>query len=448
MKEYSIIDFGAKADGNICTNEIQSAIDACGLTGGIVVIPEGTYITGTLELRSHVTLYLCKNAVLKGSGSMEDYRSFAHIQNEWGEIFSLLYAVDCEDITIKGDGRIDFNGDAFFDYSTPRVRELDLDSLTTEQKEQFVVNFEERPNQMIFFRKCRNVRISNASFYDAPCWGIVFSFCEQVKITGITIRFGQRIPNNDGIHLCSCHDAIISGCDIVAGDDCIAISGIDDWMRESYRIIVSDCILSSSSAGVRIGYFCSKVRDIQIQNCTIYRSTRGICIMACKGGYVRNVMITGLNVDTMSRAGGWWGIGEAVYISALDHEIRQNYREPYDEEPQNYHIENITVRDLTAVCENGIVVAGERRNIRDVRFYNVRLTFKDFKNREFFGGRMDFLPGRAVRVVPDGHLYWLFAKDAEELLVRDFAIRSAMTDRDMVIKPWIEDCGRVVMEPV
>lgn len=67
MKRYNIEEFGARADGSLCTEAIQQAINACGETGGIVEIGAGTYLTGTLQLRSHVTLHLAQNAVLLGS---------------------------------------------------------------------------------------------------------------------------------------------------------------------------------------------------------------------------------------------------------------------------------------------------------------------------------------------------------------------------------------------
>lgn len=50
MKRYNIEEFGARADGSLCTEAIQQAINACGETGGIVEIGAGTYLTGTLQL--------------------------------------------------------------------------------------------------------------------------------------------------------------------------------------------------------------------------------------------------------------------------------------------------------------------------------------------------------------------------------------------------------------
>lgn len=447
MNLYSITDFGAKPDGEMNTKEIQRTIDACAITGGTVVIPAGTYDTGTLELKSNVSLYLCRNAVLKGSSSLEDYQSFGYVHNEWGEVFSLIYAVDCHNIIIEGEGHIDFNGDVFFDYSKPWMPDVDLKALPEEQKKQFVVACNKRPNQMIFFRKCQNIQIRNASFYHAPCWGLVFSSCEQIKITGITIRFGQRIPNNDGIHLCSCTHVMIRGCDIKSGDDCIAVSGIDDWLEESCHILISDCILSSSSAGIRMGYFCSKVRNVQISNCIIHQSNRGICIMGCRGGYVKDVIITGLNIDTKSRAGGWWGRGEAIYLSALDHDIQHNWREGYEEVRREHNIENIVLRDIVSNCENGIVIAGERGNIFNISFYHIRLRFIDSINRKYFGNKMDFLPGIYQRTVPEDTLYWIFAKEAEKVKVTDFTIESSLSDAGITIESCLEDCSQVLLQP-
>lgn len=70
----SIVDFGAKDDGNLQTSAIQAAIDHCFLNGGgEVVIPEGEYLTGGIRLRSNTTLHLMKDAILKGVRDPEEY---------------------------------------------------------------------------------------------------------------------------------------------------------------------------------------------------------------------------------------------------------------------------------------------------------------------------------------------------------------------------------------
>ena len=74
---YNILDYGAKADGTLCTNQIQKAINDCFLDGGgEVIIPCGVFLTGGLRLRSGVTLHLLENAILKGSTCPEDYTAY------------------------------------------------------------------------------------------------------------------------------------------------------------------------------------------------------------------------------------------------------------------------------------------------------------------------------------------------------------------------------------
>lgn len=80
---------------------------------------------------------------------------------------------------------------------------------------------------------------------------------------------------------------------------------------------------------------------------------------------------------------------------------------------------------MTASCENGIVLAGEHGNIHDVRFYNLRLRFLDAPNRKFFGGKMDFLSGKMEKMVPEGRLYWIYAREASGEL-RKGAFRAGM----------------------
>lgn len=126
--------------------------------------------------------------------------------------------------------------------SRPHSKEVDISELTPEQQEQFAVAYETRPNQMMFFTKCNNIKIKDIYLYDAACWGVVFSDCQQIYLTGIKIRNSLRIPNCDGIHLSSCKNVIISDCDIVSGDDCIAVTGIDGWEIPSENIVITNCI--------------------------------------------------------------------------------------------------------------------------------------------------------------------------------------------------------------
>ena len=89
-ESYNILDFGAKAGKEyLNTDKIQAAIDKCSADGGgYVVIPRGEFVSGTLELKSGVMLYLEHGARLQGSSRKEDYTKH------------LIRALDATDIGI------------------------------------------------------------------------------------------------------------------------------------------------------------------------------------------------------------------------------------------------------------------------------------------------------------------------------------------------------------
>ena len=118
-RTYDVTQYGAAGDGKAMdTRGIQKAVDACAADGGgTVTVPAGEYLTGTIRLKSDVTLYLSPGARLVGSPDIRDYAGIGYIHNELGEVKPLVWAMDAENVAIEGEGEIFFNGRAFMDYS-------------------------------------------------------------------------------------------------------------------------------------------------------------------------------------------------------------------------------------------------------------------------------------------------------------------------------------------
>jgi polygalacturonase len=112
---YSVREFGAVGDGStLDTVAVQAAIDACTADrGGIVLVPAGTFVVGTLELKSNVALRIAAQGRLLGSPRPEDYRAGNGVPPGNGNIV-LLSAANAENITVEGPGTIDGNGAKFF----------------------------------------------------------------------------------------------------------------------------------------------------------------------------------------------------------------------------------------------------------------------------------------------------------------------------------------------
>ena len=115
--DYSVSDFGARGDGKtVNTRAIQRVIDLCAEKGGKVIIPQGEFVTGTLFLKSNVTLRLERGAHLLGSTNLADYPKKTVGFRFWGDTWtyqSLIIAHDIENVTIEGDGTIDGRGGSF-----------------------------------------------------------------------------------------------------------------------------------------------------------------------------------------------------------------------------------------------------------------------------------------------------------------------------------------------
>ena len=105
--EYNIKDFGA-AENKTATSSIQKAIDACYQNGGgTVMVPAGTFITGTIILKSNINLHLAYGAELRSSENLDD---FLISSSRYGMIF----CQDANNVSITGEGTINGMGSSFY----------------------------------------------------------------------------------------------------------------------------------------------------------------------------------------------------------------------------------------------------------------------------------------------------------------------------------------------
>ena len=240
---YTITEYGAIGDGKtISTAAIQKAIDACHQQGGGQVrVPAGTFMTGTLYLKSNVELHLESGSMLKGSADFKDYK--AYTLPEYGlNYYGILYTYKAENVAITGQGAIDGNDQVFFEWDKAKA----LDSVATRytrQKQNYrkvasgigdgPVVPKDRPRQMVIFSQCKNVQVRNVSLLNSPFWTLHFADCDAVLVSGIRLWTNMLAPNADGIDVTSSSNVTISDCDIRAGDDAIAITGYDQHFEDS-----------------------------------------------------------------------------------------------------------------------------------------------------------------------------------------------------------------------
>ncbi len=280
-KDYNILGDGI-TNHTRALNALLQKIAACG--GGTLYLSPGEYVTGTLELGSHTTLWLENGARLLGSAERSDFPLIGEKDFPgWGPQTHapLLFARNANHVAVRGQGIIDARGAFWWRQAG-----------------------EERPKSLEFIG-CTDVLVEDVTFQNSPMWTLHPLRCDRVVIRGVTIRNPQDSPNTDGINPESCRNVRISDCHIEVGDDCVTLkSGRQDQPFHSgmpcENIAIINCTMRSGHGGVVIGSEMSGgVRNVVISNCVFQGTDRGIRIKTrrFRGGAVENVRISNVVME-------------------------------------------------------------------------------------------------------------------------------------------------------
>ncbi|TAG11396.1 MAG: hypothetical protein EAZ13_03710 [Sphingobacteriia bacterium] len=402
----TITNFGAMADGKtINTKFIQSAIDSCNkIGGGTVYIPSGVFMTGFIQLRSNVQIYLAAGAVLKGSASVADYTVGKSVKG-------MFYGEDLVNVSFAGEGEINGNSDAFFNVAKQH-NYIDFDKHFVRQGQAFFdallpadgpVFYAARPDMTLVIMHSQQIKITGIRFVNAPSWTMRIGDCEDVLIDGISIANNPLIPNSDGIHLTTSRLVRVANCNIIAGDDALIVTGFGDdinmdnasdgKVKKTYQygnktgiaenIVATNCIFKSNSAGIRVGYGKGNMRNLIFSNIIIHQSNRGVLINTREEGSVDNVLFNNFIINAKHLGGTWWGRGEPIHISSY----------PISKGINNGTISNIRFSNMHIVAETGIVVwANEMGKVKNLTFDNLSIKINNSNYVTAFGGNIDLRP--------------------------------------------------------
>ncbi|MBR4897378.1 MAG: glycoside hydrolase [Prevotella sp.] len=294
-KDYNITDYGAKSDTTVLsTTALQRAIDLCSEAGGgRVVVPAGSYKIGSIELKSHVHLYLEHGATLYGSTRLEDYRpmksGYVSLRTQSTTI-QLIYADGVKDVTIDGQGTIDGRGKAF------KKLTWNDEGIT-------------RPH-LLRFIESEDITIRDITLKNSGCWMQHYLACNRLHIDGISV-FNRNNYNNDALDLDGCHDVIVTGMIADSDDDGITLKSTSPRLCENIRI--SDCVVSSHCNAVKLGTETNGgFRNINISGIVVKPSTdqssqffgapskigsSAVSLEIVDGGVMENVSISDITVE-------------------------------------------------------------------------------------------------------------------------------------------------------
>lgn len=386
-KDYNILDYGkvSKKEGYLYTELINSVIDRCSAEGGgRVIIPEGTWLTGPVTLKSNVNLHLAEGAVLLFTDDLSQY-PLVYTRWEGMDCYNyqpMIYAYEAENIALTGKGTVDGGaenanwwrmcGAVKYGWEDGKgiISQRIGRPVLMEWNEKGVPVAERRMGdgygmrvQLVNPVKCKNVLIQDVTLLRSPFWVVHPLFCENLTVKGVHIQ--NDGPNGDGCDPESCKNVLIEDCFFDTGDDCIAIkSGRNRDGREcgvpSENIIVRNCVMKNGHGGVVVGSEISGgYRNLFVENCVMDSPDleRVIRIKTnnCRGGVIENIFVRNVKVGVCR---------EAVLKINLVYEQREKCQRDFYPIVRNVYLDNVTCQK----SKYGVKIEGfdDRCNVENI----------------------------------------------------------------------------------
>lgn len=351
---FDVRDYGAVGDRKtLDTDAIQAAVDACAEAGGgTVLLAGGTFLSGTIDLKDNVTLFLQAGAVLLASTRQQDSSSR-----------SVIHAENVRNIAVVGRGTVDGHGNISTEF--PKVRA-----------------------HPIHFIECRNVRVRDVTFRNSTTWIQHYFKCDDLVVDGITvdsrlnpvIEGPRHLPgapgrNEDGLNLNSCHNVRVSNCYINSDDDGIVLKSTSE--RPCKNVTITNCVVTSNASGIKFGTESGGgFQDVTVSNCTVYDTRNsGIALEIVDGGVMDRVNVSNIVMDNVK--------GAAIFIRL------GNRGRPYRQEnPGVGVLRNVQITNIQATrVGDWIEDVGKRvigcsitglpgHAVENVSLENIRIQFK------------------------------------------------------------------------
>ncbi|MFV0291548.1 MAG: glycoside hydrolase family 28 protein [Mangrovibacterium sp.] len=218
-KQYVITDHGMVNDATVLqTEQLQTIIDkAADAGGGVIVVPEGTYLISAVFFKQGTHLHIQKGGTLKGSDDISNYPVVTtRMEGQTLKYFpGMVNADGIDGFTISGEGTIDGNGHRYW-------RSFWLRRKVNPQ----CTNMEELRPRILYASNCKNVQVSGISIKNSPYWSTHYYRCENVKVLGVRITSPRKkAPSTDAIDIDACENFLAKGCYFSVNDDAISMKG-------------------------------------------------------------------------------------------------------------------------------------------------------------------------------------------------------------------------------
>ena len=278
-KKYVITEYGVKNDSTIVQTEaIQKVIDlAASNGGGVIVIPRGTYLSGSLFFKQGTHLYVEEGGTLKGSDRIANFKILeTRIEGQTCKYFSALVNADGIDgFVIAGKGTI--NGDGRHYWEEFWIRR---------QWNRECTNKDAQRPRLTYISNCKNVTVQDVRLINSPFWTNHIYKSDHARYIDCYIyapTSGIKAPSSDAIDIDVCHDVLVHGCYMNVNDDAVVLKGgKGTWADKdanngpNYNILIQNCHYGTVHGCLTLGSESVHDRNVIIRNCHADNANRVI----------------------------------------------------------------------------------------------------------------------------------------------------------------------------
>lgn len=276
-KTYRITDYGVINDSTLIqTEKIQAVIDQASQNGGgVIVIPKGTFLSGSLFFKPNTHLHLEEGGVLKGSDDISNFPIVdTRIEGQSLKYFAALVNTDKVDgFTLTGKGTINGNGLRY--WTSFWLRRKVIPKCT---------NMDELRPRLVYISNSKDVHLSGVKLINSPFWTTHFYKCENVKLLNLYIYSPHapvKAPSTDAVDIDACTNMLIKNCYISVNDDAVALKGgkgptadKDENNGGNQNIIIEDCTYGFCHSALTCGSESIHNRNIILRRCTVDNAQR------------------------------------------------------------------------------------------------------------------------------------------------------------------------------
>lgn len=369
-KKYVITEYGVKNDSTIVqTDAIQKVIDlAASNGGGVIVIPRGTYLSGSLFFKQGTHLYVEEDGTLKGSDRIANFKILeTRIEGQTCKYFSALVNADGIDgFVIAGKGTI--NGDGRHYWEEFWIRR---------QWNRECTNKDAQRPRLTYISNCKNVTVQDVHLVNSPFWTNHIYKSDHARYIDCYIyapTSGIKAPSSDAIDIDVCHDVLVHGCYMNVNDDAVVLKGgKGTWADKdanngpNYNILIQNCHYGTVHGCLTLGSESVHDRNVIIRNCHADNANRVIWLKMRPDTPQHYEYVTVENFTGKT--------GSFLVVRPWTQFFKPENREDMPLSTCN----NIVLKNINMECKNFFDVgASEKYKLVDFTFENIDV--KDQKN--------------------------------------------------------------------